>query len=130
MVSMMSCEIFTKNDRTLRGATAVLKLELRKNAPLFAITNVIFEVSVSFSAIYQNIVFAFQFSFNNTVPTLTNLSLLKLSRLSDCQFFLLPQAIPHVVAGCKKYLEQSWFTWCHNFVLKFLAMSMKVVEGS
>ena len=41
----------------------MLKLELLKNAPLFAKTNLIFEISVSFSTIYQKIVLALQFSF-------------------------------------------------------------------
>ena len=65
MVSMMSGEIFTDNDRDLSGMLQpFLKLELHKTTPLFARTNVIFEIWVSFSTIYQKRVLALQFSFN------------------------------------------------------------------
>ena len=52
------------------GATAILKPELCKNAPLFAKTNVIFEISLSFSTIYQKIVLALQFSFKDILQSL------------------------------------------------------------
>ena len=61
MVFMTSREIFTDNYREISGALQLL--ELHKNVPLFAKTNVIFEISVSFSTIYQKMVLASQFSF-------------------------------------------------------------------
>ena len=55
MVSVTSPEIFTDYARelTLRGASAILELQLRKNVLLFARTSVIFKISVSFSTRYQ-----------------------------------------------------------------------------
>ena len=38
------------------GATAILKLELRKNALLFAKTKMMFEIGISFPARYQKTV--------------------------------------------------------------------------
>ena len=66
----------------------------------------------------------------NTLPTRKNLCLWKLRQSSDCQFYLLPETLFHVVASCKVYLEQGGYTWRHNSVLNFLATSLKVVEGS
>ena len=67
---------------------------------------------------------------NNTLPTHKNLCLWKLRQSSDCQVCLLLKTLLHVVAGCKVYLEQGWYTWWHNSILNFLATALKVVEGS
>ena len=48
MVSMTSREIFSQ-----QRATSIITSELRKNAPFYPTTKVIFEISVSFSTIYQ-----------------------------------------------------------------------------
>ena len=55
---------------------------------------------------------------------LTNLA------LTQKQFISLFEALLHVIAGCKFYLEQGRYTWRHNSVLSVFATSLKVVEGS
>ena len=66
---------------------------------------------------------------NNTLPMHKNLNLWNLSPSSDCQFCLNPETLSHVVACCK-VVEHGRYTWRHNFVLNFLATSLKVIEGS
>ena len=64
----------------------------------------------------------------NTPRTCQNLSLWKVYHLSDCQFCLLPETLLHVLAGCKVYRKQGWYTCRHNSVVKFLATSLKAVD--
>ena len=67
---------------------------------------------------------------NNTLATRKNLLLWKLSQTSDCSFCLLPESLLHVVAGCKVYLEEGRYTWRHNSVLNFVAVSLQSVKGA
>ena len=67
---------------------------------------------------------------NNTLPTRKNLLKWNLRQTSDCEFYLLPKTLLHVVAGCKVYLDQGRYTWRHNSALNFLATSFQAINGS
>ena len=41
-----------------------------------------------------------------------------------------PETLLHVVAGCKKYLDEGRYTRRHNSALLFLANSFQTIEGS
>ena len=43
---------------------------------------------------------------NNSLANRTNLTKWGISPTSDCSFCLQPESLLHVVAGCKKYLEE------------------------
>ena len=53
-----------------------------------------------------------------------------MSPTSDCSFCLLPETLLHVVSGCKAYLEQGRYTWQHESILNFLAMTFQSVRDS
>ena len=67
---------------------------------------------------------------NNTLPTRKNLHLWSLSTTSDCSFCLQPESLLHVVAGCKTYLNEGFFTWRHNSALKFLAQTLQSIRSA
>ena len=43
----------------------------------------------------------------------------------DCSFFLHPESLLHIVAGCQQYLDR--FTLRHNTILNFIAKSLQPV---
>ena len=53
-----------------------------------------------------------------------------MSSTSDCSFCLLPETLLYVVSGCKAYLEQGRYTWYHDSILNFLAMTFQSVHDS
>ena len=67
---------------------------------------------------------------NNTLQIKINLCKWGLSSTSDCSFFLKPESLLHVVAGCSKYFNDGCFTWRHNSMLQFIANSFKSVPDS
>ena len=67
---------------------------------------------------------------NNTLATRKNLHLWGLSNTSDCSFCLQPGSLLHIVAGCKKYLDQGRFIWRHKSALRFLAQTFQSVSSS
>ena len=52
------------------------------------------------------------------------------SPTSDCSFCIQPESLLHIVAGCKKNLEESRYTWRHDSILYFLANSLQSVKNS
>ena len=58
---------------------------------------------------------------NNSLANRTNLTKWGISPTSDCSFCLQPESLLHVVAGCKKYLEEGRYTWRHDSIFHFLA---------
>ena len=67
---------------------------------------------------------------NNTLPTLKNLTLWKLSSSGLCKACLNPQNLQHVITSCKIHLEQGRLTWRHNSVLKTLAEYLSINDQS
>ena len=53
-----------------------------------------------------------------------------MSPTSDCSFCLQPESLLHVVAGCKKYLEEGRYTWRHDTIFYFLANSLQSIKNS
>ena len=49
---------------------------------------------------------------------------------SDCSFCLQLESLLHIVAGCKKYLEEVRYTWRHDSILCFLAQSFHSIKNS
>ena len=68
--------------------------------------------------------------FNNTLATRNNLQTWNLSQSSDCSFCLKSEALLHVVAGCKTYLEEGRYTWRHNSALHFIASTLKGIKDT
>ena len=62
---------------------------------------------------------------NNSLPTRKNLVKWGMSPTSDCSFCLLSEILLHVVSGCKTYLEQGRYTWRHDSILNFLAVTFQ-----
>ena len=58
---------------------------------------------------------------NNSLPIRSSLSIWGIST-SECSFYLNPESLLRIVAGCKTYLDQGRFTWCHDSVLHFKAV--------
>ena len=48
-----------------------------------------------------------------------------LSQSPDCSFYLNPESLLHVVAGCQQYLDR--FTWRRDSILNFIAKSLQPV---
>ena len=67
---------------------------------------------------------------NNSLPSRKNLVKWGISPTSDCSFCLLPETLLHVVSGCKTYLEKGRYTWRHDSILNFLAMTSQSVHDS
>jgi len=67
---------------------------------------------------------------NNSLPTRKNLVKWGMSPSSNGSICLLPEALLHVVSGCKAYLEQDRYTWRHDSILNFLAMTFQSVLHS
>jgi len=67
---------------------------------------------------------------NNSLPTRKNLVEWGMSPTSDCSCCLLPETLLLVVSGCKAYLEQGRYTWRHDSILNFLAMTFQPVRAS
>ena len=65
---------------------------------------------------------------NNTLPTRKNLMKWGIQKSSDCSFCLASESLLHVVSGCQHYLDR--FTWRHNSVLNFIALSLKSVNNT
>ena len=53
-----------------------------------------------------------------------------MSPTSDCSFCLLPKTLLHVVSGCNTYLSEGRYTWRHDPILNFLALSFQSVRDS
>ena len=53
-----------------------------------------------------------------------------MSPTSDCSFCTQPESLFHIVAGCKKYLDEGRYTWRHNSILYFLANSLQSIKDS
>ena len=68
--------------------------------------------------------FAIRF-INNSLPTRKNMARWGLSQSPDCSFCRNPESLLHVVAGCQQYLDR--FTWGHDSILNFIAMSLQPV---
>jgi len=47
-----------------------------------------------------------------------------------CSFCLLPETLIRVVSGCKTYLEQGRYTWRHDSILNFLAITFQSARES
>ena len=67
---------------------------------------------------------------NSTLPISKSLHLWNLSTTSDCSFCLQPESLLHVVAGCKRYLNDGRFTWRHNSAIKFLAQTLQSIRSA
>ena len=67
---------------------------------------------------------------NNSLTTRKNLVKWGMSPTSACSFCLLPETLLHVVSGCKAYVEQGRYTWRHDSILNFLAMTFQSVRAS
>ena len=65
---------------------------------------------------------------NNTLATRKNLHLWNLSTTSDCSFCLQPESLLHIVAGCKKYLNEGRYTWRHDSALSFIAQTLQSIK--
>ena len=52
-----------------------------------------------------------------------------LSKTSDYSFCVQLESLPHVVAGCKTYLNEGRFTWRHDSALNFLASSLQCLNN-
>ena len=66
---------------------------------------------------------------NSPLPMCNNLSKWGISSTTECSFCLNPESLLHIVAGCKTYLDQGYFTWRHDSVLHFIAQSFRAVRG-
>ena len=53
-----------------------------------------------------------------------------MSPTSDCSFCLLPESLLHVVSGCNTYLIQGRYTWRHDSILNFQALSFQSLGDS
>ena len=53
-----------------------------------------------------------------------------MSSTPDCPFCLLPESLLHVVSGCNTYLSEGRYTWRHDSILNFLALSFQSVHDS
>ena len=53
-----------------------------------------------------------------------------MSPTSDCSFCIQPESLLHIVAGCKKYLEEGRYTWRHNSIIYFPANSLQSIKNS
>ena len=53
-----------------------------------------------------------------------------MSPTSDCSFCLLPETLLHVVSCSNTYLVQGRYTWRHDPILNFLAISFQSVRDS
>ena len=62
---------------------------------------------------------------NNSLPTRKNMARWGISESPDCSFFLNPESLLHVVAGCQQYLDR--FTWRHDSILNSVAKSLQPV---
>ena len=67
---------------------------------------------------------------SNYLPNRTNHTKWGTPPTSDCSFCLQPESLLHVVAGCKKYLEEGRYTWRHDSILYFLAKSFQSIKNS
>ena len=67
---------------------------------------------------------------SNSLPNRTNLTKWGISLTPDCSFYFQPGSLLHVVAGCRKYLEQGRYTWRHDSTLHFLAKSFLSIQNS
>jgi len=74
----------------------------------------------NFSIIYQN----------NTLATRKNLHLWAPRETSDRSFWLQPESLPHIAAGCKTYLDQWHYTWRHNSALCFIAQTLQSIKSA
>ena len=50
--------------------------------------------------------------------------------LLTAQFCLCPESMPHVVSGCKSYLEEGHYAWRHNSPFHSVASTLKFVRNS
>ena len=60
---------------------------------------------------------------NNSLPTRTNMTRWGLSQSPDCSFYLNPESLLHIDAGCQHYLDR--LTWRHDSILNFIANSLQ-----
>ena len=60
---------------------------------------------------------------NSSLHTRKNLTRWSLSFSPDCSFYLCPETLLHVVAGCQSYLQR--FTWRHDSILNFIAETLQ-----
>ena len=67
---------------------------------------------------------------NSSLPTRKNLVKWGMSPTSDCSFCLMPETLLHVVSGCNTYLIEGRYTWRHDSILNFLALSFQPVRDS
>ena len=67
---------------------------------------------------------------SNSLPTRANLTKWGISPTSGCSFYLQPESLIQVVAGCKKYLEEGRYTWRHDSILYFLSKSFPTIKIS
>ena len=67
---------------------------------------------------------------NNLLATRRNLARSNLSQSADCSFCLRPDSLLHIVAGCKAYLNEGRFIWCHSSALLFIANSRQSIISS
>ena len=99
-------------------------------------SNIIKHSTLSFNSLWPSVqsklrknIFNFTIRYiNNTLPTRKNLLKWGISLTSNCSFCLEPESLLHVVAGCKTYLNEGRFTWRHDSVLNFIALTLKSVE--
>ena len=61
--------------------------------------------------------------FNNSLSTRKSLVKWGMPPTPDCSFCLLPETLLNVVSGFEAYLEQGRYTWRHNCILIFLAIT-------
>ena len=59
-----------------------------------------------------------------------NLHLWSLSATSYCSFCLQPESLLHVVAGCKKCLDEGRYTWWHSSALSFTPQTLQSIKSA
>ena len=80
------------------------------------------------SSLRKNI-FSFSIIYiNNTLPTKTNLKRWGISSSSDCSFCLTQESLLHIISGCKVQLQQGRYTWHHDSITFFIAITFPSLQ--